>query len=1142
MKMRESDREREEPMAPGTIAEWLTKLGLPQYVALFEREQIDLDALPHVTDADLRNLKLPTGPRVKILAAARELESSRAAEASQPGPTTARPSSQPLSRRAERRQLTVMFCDLVGSTQLSQKLDPEALRELMTTYQQACGRVIDKYEGHVAQYLGDGVMAYFGWPRAHEDDAERAVRAGVELVDAVKRVPAPDTLRVRIGIATGSVVVGETGEGDASVPKAAVGETPNLASRLQSLASPDQIIVAPSTRRLLGTAFACAELEPQTLKGIVDTIAPFRVIGPTQVEGRFEAARGMSGFTPLVGREEELALLLRGWQQAKAGHGRVVFLSGEPGIGKSRLVRSLRESIGHEADTTLRLQCSPFHTQTALFPVIDHIERASGFAREDSAEDRLDKLETLLRKTASEEDFPGTAPLFAALLSLPLERYPSLHYSPQKQKERTLAVVAEYIARRAGKHPLCIVFEDIHWIDPTTQELLDLLIVKVTRLPALLLNTHRPEYRPRWTSEPHVIALTLPRLDRKLGAELVTCVSGQKRLPRAVLDEIVEKTDGVPLFVEELTRQVIESGLLKDDGDHYSLAGPLAAMQIPSTLRDSLMARLDRLGEAKEVAQICAVVGREFSQELIAEVSSLPHDSLAHALDELVDAQLIFRHGSPGAPSYVFKHALLQDAAYESVLKSVRRGFHQRVATAMEQKFPSETVVRPAFVAHHFTEAGLSEQAVRYWARAGHDALTRSANLEAISHFTKGLELLERLPASEWRQRQELDLWLGLSPAYIATRGFSTSDVEQAALKARELCEVLGNTEGAAYARMSKFAVHLVRAELPQAVLEAKAGLELSREIRDPQLQALFNFLIGDAYYWAGRFSASQSHLDQAVVPWDTPQAQTVTERSGVSAPCIARAYIAHIHLVCGFPERAQRAIGAAVQDALKLGHAQSAGHCLGLAGWLAVFARDAVAARSFADSAIEYCHEQGLAFWEPSAYLVDGWALVQEGRMAEGVERMNQGFAMRRAAGAHLVHSSFFPVLAESHIHSDQFDAAERLLMDGFKHIESSGERHSEAELHRMQARWLLRTGSDVEAAVSRFRRAIEVARSQEARLFELRATTDLVTLWHERGDQRGALRLLTPIYSWFTEGFDTKDLKEARALLNQLAGPDAA
>ena len=716
-----------------TVKQWLEQLGLPQYAEVFAENDVDLDAVRFLGDSDLEKLGISLGNRKKLLNAIARLDGHAAV----PGGSD-RPTDQPSHHaEAERRQLTVMFCDLVGSTELSRQHDPEQLRELMHAYQQACGSVIEKYDGHVAQYLGDGLMVYFGWPRAHEDDSERALRASLDIIEAVKVVEAPSPLRVRIGVATGPVVVGQTGAGDASVPKLAVGETPNLAARLQGMAAADEIIIAPSTRRLAGATFDYQDLGSHTLKGILEPVHASRVLGLGQAEGRFEATR-TGGLTPLVGREEELALLLHRWEQARAGEGQVLLLAGEAGIGKSRIARALRERVEGQACLRLRYQCSPFHTQSPLYPVVEHLERTAGFVRDASVEDKLDKLEALLRRALADEELPTIAPLFAALLSLPVDRYPPLNYAPQKHKECTLEALTVQLTALSKRYPLLMVFEDLHWVDPTTQELLDLLVERIARLPVLLLVTYRPEYAHHWTDEAHVTTLTLNRLDHALGAQLADNVTGNKSLPKEVLDQIVAKTDGVPLFLEELTKAVLESGLVRLTAQGYELTGPVTSLAIPSTLQDSLMARLDRLSEVREVAQIGACIGREFAHDLLSEVSPLPQDKLQAAMEQLASAQLVFRRGIPPNATYTFKHALVQDAAYQSLLRSTRQQLHAQIARALEAHWPETSDSQPELLARHFGAAGLVDDAIAYWCKAGALALQRVALNESIAHLSRG--------------------------------------------------------------------------------------------------------------------------------------------------------------------------------------------------------------------------------------------------------------------------------------------------------------------------------------------------------------------------------------------------------------------
>jgi class 3 adenylate cyclase/tetratricopeptide (TPR) repeat protein len=828
------------------IREWLEKLGLGQYAVAFETNRIDGDLLAHLNDQILKDIGVEAaGDRMRILRAVEAL------------PDDGAPSPQPAAAKApeaERRQITVMFCDLVGSTALSEALDPEDLRTLMQAYQQAAGAVIERYEGHVAQYLGDGLMTYFGWPQAHEDDAERAVRAGLEIVGAVKDVAAPAPLEIRVGIATGAVVVGETGGGDASVPQAAVGETPNLAARAQGVAAADEVIIAAGTRRLVGGNFVLDDLGAQALKGIVEPVRLFRVAAIAEAEDRF-AARG-ARLTPLVGREAEIALVLGRWEQAKAGEGQVVLLSGEPGIGKSRITQTLRERVAQEPHTRLRYQCSPYYTNSALYPVVEQIERAAGFARSDDTDAKLDKLEAVLSDAT-------VAPLIAAMLFLDIARYPPLAMSPQKQKDETLNALTEQVAAFSTRQPVLMIFEDAHWIDPTTQDLLDLLVPRVADLPVLLVVTYRPGFAPPWTGLGHVAPLALTRLGRSQASAMVERVTDGKTLPDEVLDQIVAKTDGVPLYVEELTKTVLEAGFLREEDDRYVMDGPLPPLAIPATLQDSLMARLDEMSPVKEVAQIGACIGREFPYDLLSAVFPRGDNELQNLLIELANSELVFRRGKPPDAAYSFKHALVQDAAYESLLKSKRQLLHAGIAKALCENFPDVLEHEPELIAHHYTRAGMSAQAVPYWLRAGKRAAEQSANAEAIAHFGKALDLLQDLPDNAGRAGQELSLHIDLVACMRISDRYdeALATLERAQEIATDLnrledLALIHNYRGNIYFPLGQFETCLEQHQLAADV--ARRGAAVEQEAR-----ALSG--LGDAYYAQGQMIKSYDHFQACV-------------------------------------------------------------------------------------------------------------------------------------------------------------------------------------------------------------------------------------------------------------------------------------
>src|SRR3984957_1809153 len=753
------------------VADWLRALGLERYEATFRENDVSAEVLCDLTAEDLEGLGVVTiGHRRRLLVAIAKLNGQPGTDGASPvvapvATVSGSLSESEISHCGERRQLTVMFCDLVGSTALSEKLDPEELQGLLHAYRTLCGDVIAHYDGFIARYVGDGILTYFGWPAAHEEDAERAVRAALEIVYSVKRASSTENLSVRIGIATGPVVVGEAaGVGEQS--KLAVGSTPNLAARLQGLAAADQIVIATSTRRLVGDAFDLTDLSEHDLKGIAEPVHAWRVERALVTESRFDANRGGAALTPLAGREEELDLLLRRWSQAKDGEGQVVLLSGEPGIGKSRILSALRERLDAQGVQALRFQCSPYYVNSAFWPVIDNFERALKFTRDETPDAKLDKLEPLVFMQYGRP--VADVRFVASILSIPCEqRYGALPMTPQKHKDETLRTLVDITEAAARKQPTVMVVEDAHWADPTTLEVLDLLIHRVRTVPLLVVLTHRPEFQSRWSGQGHVGALNLSKLTRGQSAAMVSTLTDGKTLPGELLEQILTRTDGVPLFVEELTKSILESGELKEVGDHYDYAGPARAVTIPNTLRDSLMARLDRFMPVKEIAQIGAAIGREFSYELIEAVAPIPQAELDDSLARLSASGLAFRRGTPPDATYTFKHALVQDAAYDSLLKSRRQELHDKIARLIEAQFPNIKTTEPEVLAHHLTAAGLAEAAVPLWQAAGELALKRMTLTEGLSHLDQGLGLVFTLPRSSERDASELGLRIRLGTAWL---------------------------------------------------------------------------------------------------------------------------------------------------------------------------------------------------------------------------------------------------------------------------------------------------------------------------------------------------------------------------------------
>src|SRR5215471_8864795 len=814
------------------VRSWLRGLGLERYEAAFRENEIDETVLPTLTADDLKDLGVGVvGHRRKLLNAIAALRAD--ANTKVPLPDTLPTIDRSPKDAAERRHLTLMICDLVGSTALSARLDPEDMRAVIDAYHAACARITRTYDGFLAEFRGDGILAYFGYPLAHEDDAERAVRAGLDIIAAVVQLEtrAEEPLAVRIGIASGVVVVGDLSREGALREHAVVGETPNLAARLQALAEPGTIVVAASTRRLLGDLFRLRDLGSHEFKGIAEPVAAWAVEGVSDSESRFEAVR-MAGLTDLIGREDDLDFLLERQRLAWKGEGQIVLISGEPGIGKSRLVAALTERIAGEPHTRLRYQCSPYHTNSALRPFIAQLERAAGFKADDAPELRLDKLEAVLAMGASRVE--AVASLFAALLSTPFdERYPSLALSPTQQRRRTLAALLDQFEGLARRQPILLLFEDLQWADATSLELLDLMVERVRQLPVLALFTFRAEFEPPWVGLPQVGTLTLGRLDRSNVESMVAQVTGGRVLPAEVMKQIVIKTDGNPLFVEELTKTVLEAGILVEDAEGYRLDGPLPPLAIPATLHDSLMSRLDRLAPVREIAQTGAAIGREFSYSLVRALVGRDETALKDGLDQLEQAGLVFCRGEPPDSVYSFKHALVRDAAYESLLRSRRQQLHGQIARALEQGFADIVASQPEIVAHHFTQAGLVEPAIDYWLKAGQQAARRSANAEALNHLARGLELLPNIDDPMLRNKSELLLQTSLGHSLRSIKGWSIDSVKHAYTRALQLCKESGFDEHTLPAVFGLWTWNFLRAALGEAQGLAEHLVNIAEKLDD---------------------------------------------------------------------------------------------------------------------------------------------------------------------------------------------------------------------------------------------------------------------------------------------------------------------
>ena len=1121
------------------VRKWLCGLGLEQYADLFAENRIGADVLPELTEADLKDLDIPLGDRKRLLRAAASLPAILEQGA---GPV------QPAG--AERRHLTVMFCDLVGSTALSTRLDPEELRDVLRAYQEVCAEAVGRFDGHIAKYIGDGLLVYFGYPRAHEDDPRRAVKAGLVIVDRIASLNRSladrlDTeLATRIGIDTGLVVVGEMGGGETREADAIVGETPNIAARLQDLAAPNTVAISDATRQLVEGLFEFDALGAKRLKGVSHDTPVFGVVGERAIQSRLDLAADR-GLTPLVGRDEEIALLMKRWQQAQDGDSQVVLLSSEAGVGKSRVVRAFRERLQDDAHNRILYYCSAYHRNSAFYPASDQAERALRFERDDSVEAKLDKLEAVLEQLELPAETFG--PPMASLLSLQAGgRYQTSQQNPQQLKEQIMEAAISMFDAMTAQAPVLMVVEDAHWIDPSTIELLSLAIDRLSRSRFMLVIMFRPRFEPPWRSRSNATLLTLNRLGRRDAATMVKKVTGGKELPTEVLEGIVEKTDGVPLYVEELTKTVLESGLLAETSAGYRLTGPLRAFTIPTSLQDSLTARLDNLARAKDTAQLAAVLGRSFRYDILAQVSALDPPELEQALAALVDAQLIYRRGvAPAvdrvAPDtrYEFKHALVQDAAYQSLLKSTRQKIHARIASALESRFREIADLEPELLAHHFAEAGQPARAITYWQRAGQLASAHSGTQEAIAHLTKALDLVNELPDTAERARQELTLYITLGPALMAAEGWAAPAVGQAYERARELCRRVGEPAQLFTVTWGLWLHYEQGGNIGVARVLADELLELAEKTGDAEMQ-----LQAHHASWTTQFSLPdlprcRDHAKQGIAKYSPRKHHSHASLYGGHDPGVCAYAVGSLaSWLLGFPDQArERALGA-VSLADDLGHAFSRIQAHGIAAYVHQLRREPGPAMEQAKISIGICKEHRIApHYLASGTVIKGWSAVVTGKVEAGLAAIRTGLGAYRETKMGLRQAYFVALFAEACGVAGQADEGLEALNNAFEFIKTSGEQSWNAELHRLKGELLLkRTPETQQEAEACIKKAIEIAKTQEAKGWELRAATSLARHWRDQGRTTEAGNILAPVYDWYGEGFDTADLSEAKALLDEL------
>jgi class 3 adenylate cyclase len=1125
-------------MGAGTadLSHLLEQLGLTQYESVLAAEDVDLDALRRLDDDDLRRLGLSLGHRRKLIAAAKTavLFADSRASADRVAASTRGPEIARAAAGGERRQITVLFCDLVGSTELSSRFDPEQVGQLFLEFQNAATGIVARFGGHLDRFVGDGMLAFFGYPQAHEDAAERAVRAAIAIADAVAQVRTPDgqALAVRAGAASGLVFIDHRPSRGGE--QLVAGEVLNVAARLQQCAKPGSVIVAAATHQLIAGVFESRHLGPQFLKGFSAPLPAWEVLAERSAETRFEAQHAETT-SPAVGRVREIGALLDRWELAKAGEGQVVLLSGEAGIGKSRISAALRERIADEVLTVIRLQCSPFHSNSPLYPAIVHLSHAAGLERGDSIDDKLDKIERLLCGSAA--DGRQAVPILAALLSVPSgSRYPELALSAEQLMRRTLEIFVSRLATLSSERPVLLVVEDAHWIDPTTRELLTLVIDRARTARILAVVTFRPDFQHDWGELPHVMILTLSRLARGQIIAMVEQIADAP-LPPELIDQIVARTDGVPLFVEELTKAVLESGI--GSGPAIAAHHPV----IPTTLQDSLLARLDHLpgSQAREVAQIGALIGREFSYRLLAAVAQLPPDTLAAALGQLVQAGLVHQRGTPPNALYIFKHALVQDTAYNTLVIRRRQELHARCAEALKQEDPELAETQPELLAYHCGGADMAEAAIEHWLAAGRRAATRSANLEAIGHFANALAGLPRLADADRRDRLEMDIQVGLGMPLIAVKGYGARETGAAWARVRELAERRGDTDHLISSLYGSWAYDISLGQFDTALKAAARLQDLGRERQDDGIVLVAHRITGLTRHTMGDQDAARAEFETALEKYDPRRHQSLAFQFGQDQRVAALAFLGATRWLQGFPDQAVRIARTCVDQAQKLDHANSFAYALAW-GACPVFelCGDIAELDRLATLLLDYAKERALGRWHACGLAYRGLALVERGEFVAGLKLQQQALTTFRNGGAGLRDTAHLGYLARSWGLAESAGEGLRLIDEALDRAQSHDEGWNLPELLRIKGDLVLAVqgAHGLAAAEALFERALDISRGQKTRAWALRAATSLARLWRDDHREAAARALLSETYAGFSEGFETADLRAARDLLAELGG----
>ena len=1119
--------------ATTNLAEWLGRYGLGQYAQTFADNNIDYSVLPDLNENDLEKIGISLGHRKKLLRAIGELTAQHEpASARVVSSVVASPATPSQHRDSEFRQITVVFCDLVGSTQLSETLDPEDLQKLIDAYRAECNKAINRYGGVVARYFGDGVMAFFGWPRAREDAAVRAVHAALEIVSNVSQISGQATLACRVGICSGPVIVGETEDATNSWSMDAVGETPNIAARLQTLAAANTVLISDSTRRLVSAGFDLQDLGLQQLKGITKPVHVFSVDAAKNAASRFEAAHSES-LTPLVGRSSELSLLLDRWNKVKEGDGQAILLSGVPGVGKSRLLHELKSHVGEEPHFLLLHQSSPYHSQSAFFPIIEQIEQSANLSARESEAEKIAKLKSYLPPTAdgSKEQLL----LLANLLSISVENERELaKLTPQQIKNKTISALVDLLLLLSLRHPTVCIFEDAHWLDASTVELVELIVTRIERARVLLVVSCRPEFRPSWIAHPNITTHSLSRLSHSEVKKMIHDLVGDENIPAQVIDQLVQKTDGVPLFIEELTTSVLSAPVRTRAPSERTAPAP--AISVPETLSDALMERLDRVAPSRRLAQVAAVIGREFSYGLLSSVMQIDEAEMQSALSLLEEADIIYRVSITPFVRFAFKHALLRDAIYDSLLRSKRQQIHADIATVLQSDYPELVENQPEILAHHHQEAGSHQLAIRCWLEAGQRALAHSANVEAIASFRRALQLLRTSPETPERNKQEIEIQLALGIPLIAVQGYASAETQEAFSRARTLCLKLGNAPEYFQALFGLWGHSWMSGKNDDALAMADEFMSRARGLSETVPLMVAHRIMGSTLLTVGNFQSSADHFENAI-RLSAQGKQPLYNLYMVEPQAASLLLLSWDLWFLGYPDQALARVSEALELGRELGHPYTIAFAHYMTSVVHLLRGDAAHAFEHAESSLAMSQEQRFSLYAILSKISRGRAIGDLGRLEEARAEIALGIGEARRHGVGFMLPMMESWLADMHAKAGENEYALSIVDVAIANV--SNGRSWEAELHRQRAQLLLAIDpSKVSEAESSLKKSIEVARAQHAKSLELRAVTSLADLWRSQGKSKERCAQLEAVFRWFEEGADTADLERAR---NSLASQRA-